>query len=110
MSFDMVKTTILKITLQEGPVDLQPAGFELTSSLTNGVTLRALVDNKIMKLAYLNICRTIFTELCPDYSNQPHAALDHIKQVSFDHDGNQVVASVYAYYTRLMSAARPFTG
>jgi len=60
--------------------------------------LRASVADKIMKLAYLTICWTLFTELCPDY------------QVYSDGEGNQVVTSVYAYYTRLMSAARPFTG
>ena len=96
MSCDTVKTTIIKITLQEGPVDLQPAGCGLPSARTNGVTSRALVDVKIMKLAYLTICKTLFTELCPDYSNQPHATLDLIKQVSFDRDGNQVFASLYA--------------
>ena len=109
LSSDMVKTTIIKITLQERLIDLQSAGFGLTSACTDSVTLRALVDDKIMKLAHLTICRTLLTELCPDYSNQPHAALDLIKQVSFDRGGNQVVASVYDYYTRLMYAARPFT-
>ena len=109
MSCDTFKTTIIEIALQEGPIDLQPAGFGSTSARANGVTLRALVDKKIMKLTYLTICKTLFTALCPDYSNQPHAALDLIKQVSFNRDGNQVVASVYIYYKRLMNAARPFT-
>ena len=71
--------------------------------------LRALVDNKIMKSSYLTIYKTLFTKLFPDYIDQSHAALDLIKQVSFDREGNQVVASVYAYCTRLMNPARPFT-
>jgi hypothetical protein len=62
-----------------------------------------------MKLAYPTVCRTLFTKLCPDYSDQPHAALDLIKQVSFDPNGNPISATVYAYHTRLMNAARPFT-
>ena len=57
-----------------------------------------------MKIAYLTICR-----LFPDYSDQPHAALDHIKKVYLDRDGNQVNTLVYAYYMRLISAAWPFT-
>ena len=109
MSCDEVKTDIIEITLQDGPIDLQPAAFGLTSARTDGIVLRTVVDSKIMKLAYLTICKTLFTELFPDYSHQLHAALDLIKQVSFDCDGNQVVASVYAYHTRLMNAARPFT-
>ena len=51
----------------------------------------------------------MFTELCPDYSDQPHAALDLIKQVSIDPNGNLVSAPISAYYMRLMNAARPFT-
>ena len=41
-----------------------------------------------MKLAYQTVCKTLFTEICPDYSNQPHAALNLIKQVSVDANGN----------------------
>ena len=48
MSCATVKTTILEFTLQEGPVDLQPAGFGLTAARTDGVTLRASVNGKIM--------------------------------------------------------------
>jgi len=51
----------------------------------------------------------MFTELCPGYSNQPHAALDHIRQVHNDKDGNAVSSSVQAYYQQLMSASRPFS-
>ena len=41
MSCDTVKTKIIEFTLQDGPVDLQSAGFGLTAARTNGVTLRA---------------------------------------------------------------------
>ncbi len=62
-----------------------------------------------MKLAYATVCKTMFTKLCPDYSDQPHAALDLIKKVSIDPNGNSVSAPISAYYMRLMNAARPFT-
>ena len=61
MSCDKVKTGILDITFQEGPVDLQPAAFGLTASRTDGIVLRSVVDSKIMKLAYLTICKNLFT-------------------------------------------------
>ena len=104
-----VKSDILDITPQEGPVDLQLTAFGLKSAHTNGIVLRIAVHSKIMKLAYPTICKTLFTELCLDNSNQPHAVLDLINQVSLDYGGKQVVASVYTYHTRLMNAARPFT-
>ena len=51
ISSDTVKTTIIKFTLQDGSVDLQPASFGLTAARTNGITLRASFDDKIIKLA-----------------------------------------------------------
>ena len=109
LSCEIVKTDILDITLQDGPVDLQPAAFGLTSAHTKGTVLGSSIDSKIMNLAYATVCKTMFTELCPDYSDQPHAALDLIKQVSIDPNGNLVSAPISAYYMRFMNAARPFT-
>ena len=105
-SYD-VETSILDITLQDGPVDLQPAAFGLTSACTDGTVLGPTIDSKVMKLSYQTVCKTLFNELCPDYTDQPHAALDLIKQVSIDSNGNSVSALIYAYHTRLMNAARP---
>ncbi len=51
----------------------------------------------------------MFTKLCPGYSNQPHAALEHIRQVHTDKDGNAVSSSIQAYYQQLMNASRPFS-
>jgi hypothetical protein len=51
----------------------------------------------------------MFTKLCLGYSNQPHAALEHIRQVHTDMDGNAVSSSVEAYYQQLMNASRPFS-
>jgi hypothetical protein len=109
MSNNDVKTYIIDITLQDGPVNLQAAAFGLTSARTDGTDLGLSIDTKIMKLAYKTVCKTMFTKLCPDYSDQTHAALDLIKQVSIDSNGNPVTASIYAYHARLMNAARPFT-
>ena len=51
----------------------------------------------------------MFTELCPGYSNQPHAVLEPIRQVHNDKDGNPVSSSVQAYYQQLLNASCPFT-
>ncbi len=51
----------------------------------------------------------MFTKLCPGYSNQPHAGLEHIHQVHTDKDGNAVSSSVQAYYQQLMNASCPFS-
>ena len=104
-----VQASILDLTLQDGPYDLQPASFNLTTARTDGTSLRSEIEGKILRLAYATICNTLFVELCPGYSNQPHAALDHIRQVHYDRDGNQVVSSVQAYFQQMMNASRPFS-
>jgi hypothetical protein len=76
--------------------------------LADSANLKADIDQKILKLACPTICATLFTELCPGYSSQPHAALEHIRQVHLDSSGTQVVSTVQAYYQQIMSAARPF--
>ena len=59
------QSDILDITLQDGPADLQPSAFGMTSARTNGIVLKTAVNNKIMKLAYLTVCKTLFTEFVP---------------------------------------------
>jgi glycine cleavage system regulatory protein len=105
---EQVRAEILDFTLQDGPVELQPTSFGITSARTDSLALRAEIESKISCLAYKTICNTLFIELCPGYSNQPHAALVHIHQVHSDRDGNSVVSSVQSFYQQLMSASRPY--
>jgi hypothetical protein len=51
LSCELVKTDILEVTLQDRPLDLQPAAFGLTSARTEGTVLGSSIDSKIMKLA-----------------------------------------------------------
>ncbi len=104
-----VQATILDLTLQDGPYNLQPASFNLTMARTDGALLQSAIKGKILPLTYTMICNILFLELCPGYSNQPHAALDHICQVHYDRDGNHVVSSVQAYFQQMMNASRPFS-
>ena len=106
---EQVRAEILDFTLQDGPVELQPASFGDTSTQTDSLALRAEIESKILCLAYKTICNTLFIELCPGYSNQPHAALDHICQVHSHCNGNSVVSSVQSFYQQLMSTSRPFS-
>jgi len=104
-----IQAQILDLTLQDGPVELQAASFGATGARTDSFAIKTDIQEKILRLASASICQTMFTELCPGYSNQPHAALDHIRQVHNDRDGNPVSSSVQAYYQQLMSASRPFS-
>ncbi len=65
---------------------------------------------KILKIAWYQICTSIFNEICPEYSNQPQAALKHIKRSYQDGDGNVVCTPAFAYYQCMMNAMQPFAG
>ncbi len=49
------------------------------------------IDIKILKLVYKQICASLFQELCPGYSDQPQAALNHINQSYVGPDGQLVI-------------------
>ncbi len=102
-TMQQVQTDILAQTLQDSPYDLQPASFNLAMARTDGIALRSEIEGNFLKLAYPTICNTLFLELCPGYSNQSHAILDHIRQVHYDRDGNQVISTVQAYFQQVMN-------
>jgi hypothetical protein len=104
-----VRAQILDLTIQGDPLDLLPPSFNVQLAWTDSIALRMEIDQKILCLASPTICNTLFTELCPGYSSQPHATLEHICQVHTNAAGNQVVSTVQAYFQQLMSAARPFS-
>ncbi len=96
--------------LQDGPVLLEAFNFNLQNANTNASGIKLEIDGKILKLAWYQLCALIFNELCPGYSNQPQAELNHIKQSYIDSDGNNVCMPVFAYYQQMMNAMHPFTG
>ena len=71
---------ILAVTLQDGPIDLLRPDFNLTSAKTDSTTIAAEINSKIIRLATPSILDHLFNQLCPGYSKEPHAALDHSRQ------------------------------
>ena len=69
---------ILGVTLQDGPIDLFCPNFNLTSVKTDSTTIEAEISAKIIKLPTPSVLDHLFNQLCPGYSKEPHAALDHI--------------------------------
>jgi len=89
---------------------LAASDFNLTHANTDTHAVSAEIDRKILKMAWHQLCASIFTEICPGYSNQPQAALEHIRQSFIDSEGNLSCTPVFAYYQRMMNAMRPFAG
>jgi hypothetical protein len=104
-----IQAKILNHTFQNSPVELLPASFGVTSTQSDSLSVRDEIQSILLCLAYRTICQTMFLELCPCYSSQPHAALDHIHLMHTDRNGNVVSSSAQAYYQQLMSASRPFS-
>ena len=71
-------------------------------------SIQEKITRKIMKLAFNQICATLFSMLCPNYTNQPHAAVDVIKQSYMESEGNRVSTSIFAYHMHMILAMRPF--
>jgi hypothetical protein len=99
---------ILDITLQDGPITLCKADFILGKANINSISVQELICAKILKLGFKQICHSIFLQLCPGYSDQPHAALDHICQSLAGPNGQSVTSTVIEFYQCLMNASRPF--
>ncbi len=94
--------------MQDGPIVLQPANFNLGDANINTTAIRKTIHTKILKLGFKQICASIFTQLCPGYSNQPHAKLEHIRQTSIGPNGQPLTPTVVEYYQRMMNAVRSF--
>jgi hypothetical protein len=109
MSSADVQAQLLDITFQDAPFDLQPSKFNLSSARTDSTEIRSDIEGKILCLASATVWNTMFLKLCPGYSMQLHAVIDHILQVHTDRNGNQVVSTVQAYFQQLMGAAHPFS-
>jgi hypothetical protein len=87
LTCNQVCATVLNPSLQDGPILLSPADFNLDDVNINAVTIRKNIHAKILHLDFRQITASIFVQLCPGYSNQPHAVLEHICQMSTGADG-----------------------
>ena len=75
-----VITNILSMVQQDSPVLLQALDFNLQAVNTDSNEINVVIDCKILKLAWHQICSSVFAKICTGYTNQPQAALNHIKQ------------------------------
>jgi hypothetical protein len=99
---------ILGITLQDALVDLLSPTFNLTSERMDRTTLVSEICSKIIMLATPSILECLFNQLCPGYSKEHHAALDHIRQTYEDAEGDNIFQSVFDYYTQIFGASHSF--
>ncbi len=99
---------VLAHTLQDGPIDLLCPDFNLTSAKMDSTNIKAEISSKIIRLATPSVLDSLFNQLCPGYSKEPHTALNHVRQIYNDANGNKVFSSVYNYYTQILAVSCPF--
>ena len=105
MSATNFTPNVFSHTLQDGPINLLCPDFNLTSAKTDSTAIKAEISSKIIRLATPLVLDSLFNQLCPGYSKEPHAALDHVCQTYDDANGNTVFSSVYEYYTQILAAS-----
>jgi hypothetical protein len=105
---DVFLRDILGVTLQDGPIHLLCPKFNLTAAKTYSTIIEAKINMKVICLATPSVIDHLFNQLCPGYSKEPHAALDHIRQMYNDSYGNTVFSSVFEFYTQILAASCPF--
>jgi hypothetical protein len=108
MAAEEFQRDILGITLQDGPVNLLSPTFNLTLARMDHTTLVSKICSKIIMLATPSVRECLFNQLCPGYSKEPHAALDHIRQTYEDTEGNTIFQLVFDYYTQILGSSCPF--
>ena len=96
---------VLAHTLQDRPINLLRTDFNLTSAKTDLSNIKAEISSKIIHLASCSVLDTLFNQLCPGYSKEPHAALNHVWQTYNNQNGNTVFSSISNYCTQILATS-----
>jgi hypothetical protein len=99
---------VLEPCLHDGPITLKAANFNLQDVQINDTSVLKTIQAKILKLCFKQICTYVFNQLCPGYSDQPHAAIEHIHQSAPGPDGQLITATTIEYYQRMLNTERAF--
>jgi hypothetical protein len=84
-------------------VVLKASDFNLAQANMDSTKIAHDIETKILKLSWPQICSSVFGEICPGYSDQLQAALEHICQTFTVVECNVVMIPVFAYYQRIMN-------
>ena len=102
-------STILEITYQTRPGQIQPPVFGATAATLNQDHAMADIESKIFRVCMDAVFAEVFLAVAPNFTNQPEAALEYVKQIFTDSDGKEVYPrSVQEYYSQIMGAIQPF--
>ncbi len=84
LSSTEVQLQVLAACMQDSPILLEASDFNLPLANTDAFKIDLKIERKIQQLAWPEICASILHEVCPGYSDKPHATLEHIGQTYKD--------------------------
>ncbi len=103
-----VRASILNPCLHDGLITLCATNINLNNVQIDDTSITKIIQAKILKLRFRQICASVFQQLCPGYSNQPHAAIKHIRQSAPGPNGQLIMATTIKYYQQMLNATQPF--
>ena len=101
-------TLIFTRTLQTYAAQLKAPGYGAQRAMLDTITARSDIELGILTLAYETITMSAFISLAPNYTTQPHAAIELIFQVYQSSDGKPITRSVQEYHSLILKACHPF--
>ena len=107
MSVEQLRADILNAVYQDQPIDLTEPAFNLGTVSTESQEMKKRISNLILRIAMKTIEMAIFESICPNYSMEPQAAVEAVRQTVKDAEGNDVTYTVAQYYTNFINSARP---
>jgi len=102
--------TILSVTYQTKPGQIQAPVFGATAATLNQDRAMTEIESKILRVCMESVFADVFLAAAPNYTDQPEASLENVKQLFIDAEGKEVYRSVQSYYTQIMGAIQPFVG
>ena len=87
--------------LEEGPylnlIDLSAARDFSTEATINGELLYKTIQNKIFRMTFNPIAKTLFEQICTNFWTKPQAHIERVNMITLDPDGNKIIMSVDSY-------------
>ncbi len=109
MTAHKVLEEIIHPCLQRSPITLSGSDFNIQEANIDSNMVKDQLITKLLLLGFGTICASVFAILCPGFSDQPHAVLEHIRQALPGPDGQMVVTIIHKFIQRVINASHPFT-
>jgi hypothetical protein len=107
LTVDQVHNTIIALVPQDGPIDLTEAAFNLATATIDDELIVTRINKTIFRIARLPILKSVFNQMCPDFTNLPQKAVEDLHQCYTGPDGNPISYTIAQFSAIFNAALRP---